>query len=124
MACGTCFTDGCGISEGMRCSGLGIVAAQAGCGDGHCGWREAARRLNGGNGADLIGLIRSRKVAGGAILQIAGEADILIIDTRDDIRVCEILAAMDAVDLRCEVHGCLGSPIYKCGVVAKGAFLR
>ena len=111
------------IRIGVRSSGLVVVTALARRRKGWGGRREASRTCHHRDRADVVGLVRVVHMASGADAQITRESDLLIIGLPQHIRIREVLAAMDTVDLPSHVDTLLRSAVDQRRVVAERAFL-
>src|SRR5205823_10302849 len=60
---------------------------------------------------DVFRPIGAGDVAGGAIAQVAREANFLEVGGAQDVGIRQVLAAMDAVDLHRHVHALFGSAV-------------
>src|SRR5271166_6631593 len=123
MASQAAFADRCGIGQSVRSGLLVVVAGQAGGCDGASGRSESAGAGDRGLRADVVDLVGAGQVAGNAIAQIAGKANILIVGGSQDVGIRQSVAPVDAVNLSGETDALFGSAIGKRRIVANHAFL-
>src|ERR1035438_4708720 len=121
VARGAAFAQGCCVGQGVGSSGYVVVATLARRGDRRRGLGEAARTGDQCLGADVFHQISAGHVAGGAIPQVAREPDVLVIGGPQRVRVDQVLAAVNAVDLPGEVHALIGGAIHQGGIVTLDA---
>ena len=117
------FAQHGGVGEGVGSGRHVVVAALAGGGDRRRGLREAARTGYHRFGPDVLHEIRVAHVAGAAIPQVAREQDFLVIGGSQNVRVGQVLAAVDAVDLPGEVHALARGAVRQGRIVAERALL-
>src|ERR1019366_7272035 len=112
-----------GVGQGVGSGRDVVVAALAGGGDGRRGLGEAARAGYQRLGPDVLHQVTAVEVAGAAIPQVAREPHFLVIGGPQHVRIGQVLAAVDAVDLPGEGHAVTRGAIRQRRIVADYAFL-
>ena len=100
-----------GVGQGVGSGRHVVVAALAGGRDRRRGLGEAAGAGHRGLGSDVLHQVGAGQVAGGAIAQVAREPDFLVIGGPQHVRIRQVLAAVNAVDLHGQVDALAGGAI-------------
>src|SRR2546427_274353 len=118
MARGAALANRRCIGQSMR-SGRLVVMTTLACGRNRTRSRhETAWTGDRSHRADVVNLIGVIDVARTAVAKIARESDLLIIGRAQDVRVRQVLTAVDAVDLRREADALFGDAVCQRRIVA------